>query len=103
MIVDFWRQRYIGLLRQNFTTFLHIKLTVIARLTLVAPKWSPELAIETIYVLINTFILRTICKCLEDPGVDRRIILTRIFSKWDGEGTWTGLIWLRIGTGSGRL
>ena len=25
-----------------------------------------------------------------------------IFKKWDG-GTWTGLIWLRIGTGGGLL
>jgi hypothetical protein len=30
------------------------------------------------------------------------IILRWIFKKWDGE-TWTGLIWLRIGTGSGFL
>jgi len=29
-------------------------------------------------------------------------ILTWIFRKWDG-GTWTGLIWLRIGTGGGLL
>jgi hypothetical protein len=28
---------------------------------------------------------------LEDPGVDRRIILRWIFRKWDG-GAWTGLI-----------
>jgi len=28
-------------------------------------------------------------------------ILKRIFKKWDGE-IWTGLIWMRIGTG-GRL
>ena len=58
---------------------------------------------ETTEVLMNTFILRAICECLEDPGVDGRIILRRMFSKWVGERTWTGLIWLRIGTGRGRL
>ena len=26
----------------------------------------------------------------------------QIFKKWDG-GAWTGLIWLRVGTGGGRL
>jgi len=39
---------------------------------------------------------------LEDMGVDGNIILKRIFKKWNGE-TWTGLLWLRIGTGGGRL
>ena len=39
---------------------------------------------------------------LEDPGIDRTIILRWVFSKWD-VGSWTGSIWLRIGTGSGHL
>jgi hypothetical protein len=30
------------------------------------------------------------------------MILRSIFRKWD-VGVWTGLIWLRIGTGSGHL
>ena len=37
---------------------------------------------------------------LEDPGVDGRIILRWFFRKWV-VGAWTGLIWLRIGTGGG--
>jgi hypothetical protein len=36
------------------------------------------------------------------PGVDGRIILRGIFSKCD-VGVWTGLGWLRIGTGGGHL
>ena len=39
---------------------------------------------------------------LEDPGVDRRIILSWIFMKWD-VGVWTGSSWLRIGTCGGHL
>jgi hypothetical protein len=39
---------------------------------------------------------------LGDPGVDGRIILRCIFSKWD-VGTWTGSSWLRIGTGGWHL
>jgi hypothetical protein len=35
---------------------------------------------------------------LEEPRLDRRIILRWIFSKWD-VGAWTGLIWLWIRTG----
>jgi hypothetical protein len=38
---------------------------------------------------------------LEDPGIDGRIIRGTIV-KWD-RGAWTGLIWLRIGTGGGLL
>jgi len=38
----------------------------------------------------------------EDPGVDRRLIFSWIFRKWD-VGAWIGLIWLRIGTGGGHL
>jgi hypothetical protein len=38
----------------------------------------------------------------ENPGVDERVILRRIFRKWD-VGTQTGSIWLRIGTGCGNL
>jgi hypothetical protein len=37
-----------------------------------------------------------------DPGVDGKIILERIFKKWD-VGVKTGLGWLRIWTGGGRL
>jgi hypothetical protein len=39
---------------------------------------------------------------LEDPGLDGRIILKRMFRKWDTL-IWSGLIWLRIGTGGGHL
>jgi hypothetical protein len=37
---------------------------------------------------------------LENIGIDRRIILKLKFKKVDREA-WTGLIWLRIGTGGG--
>ena len=37
-----------------------------------------------------------------DPEVDGRIILRWIFTKWEGV-VGTGWIWLRIGTGGGRL
>jgi hypothetical protein len=37
-----------------------------------------------------------------DPGVDGRIILGWTLRKWDVDA-WTGLGWLRIGTGGGHL
>ena len=39
---------------------------------------------------------------LGDSGVDGRKKLRWIFRKWD-VGAWTGLSWLRIGTGGGLL
>ena len=39
---------------------------------------------------------------LEDPGVDRRIILRWISRKWE-VGEWTGSSWLWIGAGGGHL
>jgi len=39
---------------------------------------------------------------LGEPDVDGRIILRSIFSMWE-VGAWTGLTWLRIGTGGGHL
>jgi hypothetical protein len=38
---------------------------------------------------------------LGHPGVDGMIILKWIFNRCDG--AWTGLSWLRIGTGGGLL
>jgi hypothetical protein len=37
-----------------------------------------------------------------DPGIDGRTTLGWIFRQWD-VGVWTGLGWLRIGTGGGRF
>jgi hypothetical protein len=38
----------------------------------------------------------------ETTGMDGRLILRWIFRKWD-VGAWTGLSWLRIGTGARHL
>jgi hypothetical protein len=39
---------------------------------------------------------------LGHPGIYGRIILSWIFRKWDVV-VWTGMSWLRIGTGGGNL
>jgi len=39
---------------------------------------------------------------LEDPGVNKRILLRWIFRKCD-VGAWIGPSWLRIGTSGGQL
>ena len=39
---------------------------------------------------------------LEDEDIDTRIIIKCIFKKLHGE-TWTGFMWLRIGSDSKRL
>jgi len=39
---------------------------------------------------------------LEDRGTDGRVIIRWIFRKWCG-WAWTGLMWLRIGTGTGTF
>jgi len=40
---------------------------------------------------------------LGDPGVDGRVMLRWISTKWDGGGVRIGSSWLRIGTDGGHL
>jgi hypothetical protein len=39
---------------------------------------------------------------LEDPAVDVRIILEKVFEKWGGKA-WAGLVWFSIGRGGERF
>jgi len=39
---------------------------------------------------------------LEDLSVDGRVILKFIFQEWHGD-VWTGLLWVRTGTGGGCM
>jgi len=39
----------------------------------------------------------------EDLPLEGRKISNQIIKKWDWGESWTGLIWLRIGTGGGLL
>jgi len=39
---------------------------------------------------------------LEDLDLDGRIILKLILKEWNGDA-WTGLLWLRTGTGGGHF
>ena len=40
---------------------------------------------------------------LQDLGVEGRAIIKLIFKKWNGGRAWTGLGWLRLGTGGQLL
>jgi len=51
---------------------------------------------------LDNFILKETRHHFEDPDIDGRIILRCTFRKRD-VGIRTGLIWLRIGAGGGRL
>jgi hypothetical protein len=38
----------------------------------------------------------------QDVGADGRILIKRVFKKWDGEA-WIIFLWLRVWTGGGLL
>jgi hypothetical protein len=65
-------------------------------------RWAGHVArVEEKRGAYRILVGRPECDYLGYPGVDRRIILKWIYKKWDG--AWTGLSWLRIGTGGGLL
>ena len=51
---------------------------------------------------MKTYCLMKYIRRMVKRRLDERIILRRIFRKWDVR-IWTGSSWLRVGTGGGHL
>jgi hypothetical protein len=64
-------------------------------------RWTGNVARDERFIQVFVGNLRE-REHLEDSDVDGRIIFRWIFRKWD-VGAWSGLIWIRIGTGGGYL